>query len=263
MLAVLMYHGTAAPARPAPVLPEESVEEVPPQETPAAPAPEPEAPPNGGASAPPAPAVAEAHAEEVAAGGIRLSWFLILVLGPLALLGLTAPFGTTTLGLVAIAHIRRSAGRLYGMGLAVFDALLFPLLALDAVLLYFWGGTPAGVPVAIALNVGIVVLVWRTVRRRVDGKAGDESPEAARSRRRLGVWSLVLTVAGLVVGVGVAAVGHVFGLGAAWMVGYGAFFGLEVAALVCGILAWSATPVAKAGAIASAALMAASLLMLG
>ena len=44
-------------------------------------------------------------------------------------LGLLAPFGTTTLGVIALGQIRRSSGRLYGLGLALFDALVFPLLA--------------------------------------------------------------------------------------------------------------------------------------
>ena len=55
----------------------------------------------------------------------------LLILLPFSLLGLTAPFGTTILGFVAITHIRQSSGRLYGMGLALFDALLFPLLLLN------------------------------------------------------------------------------------------------------------------------------------
>jgi hypothetical protein len=50
------------------------------------------------------------------------------------LLSLTAPFGTTILGLVAISQIRRSRGKLYGLALAVADALLFPLLLLDALI---------------------------------------------------------------------------------------------------------------------------------
>ncbi|MEQ1850815.1 MAG: serine/threonine-protein kinase [Chthoniobacteraceae bacterium] len=49
-------------------------------------------------------------------------------------LGFTAPFGTTILGWVAVSQIRRSAGSLYGSGLAVFDGLLFPLLALDGLI---------------------------------------------------------------------------------------------------------------------------------
>ena len=60
--------------------------------------------------------------------GFLPPWWLLFVY----LLGFTAPFGTTILGWVAVSQIRRSAKRLHGMGLAVFDGLLFPLLALNA-----------------------------------------------------------------------------------------------------------------------------------
>jgi len=43
----------------------------------------------------------------------------------------TPIFGTTILGIVAITHIRHCPGRLYGMGLAFFDALLFPVILLN------------------------------------------------------------------------------------------------------------------------------------
>jgi hypothetical protein len=59
-----------------------------------------------------------------------LAWWQYVLRFTLLLVGLTAPFGTTILGIVAISQIRHSAGRLCGMGLAVFDALLFPLLLL-------------------------------------------------------------------------------------------------------------------------------------
>ncbi len=52
-------------------------------------------------------------------------WILICTLIPL---GLTAPFGTTILGTVAISQIRNSRGRLIGLPLAVADALFFPVL---------------------------------------------------------------------------------------------------------------------------------------
>jgi serine/threonine protein kinase len=51
-------------------------------------------------------------------------------------LGLSAPFGTTILGWVAVWQIRRSAGRLRGMALALFDALAFPLLLFDGAVLF-------------------------------------------------------------------------------------------------------------------------------
>jgi serine/threonine protein kinase len=46
--------------------------------------------------------------------------------------GIAAVLATTFMGWIAVAQIRRSAGRLYGMGLAVFDGLMLPLLGLDA-----------------------------------------------------------------------------------------------------------------------------------
>jgi serine/threonine protein kinase/signal peptidase I len=59
-----------------------------------------------------------------------ISWWLMLNY----LLAFTPPFGTTILGWVAVTQIRRSAGKLHGLWLAVFDGLLFPLLALDALI---------------------------------------------------------------------------------------------------------------------------------
>ena len=51
----------------------------------------------------------------------------------LIVLGMLGVFGTTILGWLAAAQIRRSEGMLYGMWLAAFDGLLFPLLIFDAV----------------------------------------------------------------------------------------------------------------------------------
>ena len=57
-------------------------------------------------------------------------WWLMIIY----FLGITAPLGTTILGWIAVAQIRFSEGRRYGLGLAVFDGLLFPLLVLDVFL---------------------------------------------------------------------------------------------------------------------------------
>jgi len=67
-------------------------------------------------------------------GGMQFGQLELIIMFPIVLLGLTAPIGTTILGIVAISHIRHSAGRLYGMGLALFDALLYPLLTLDIII---------------------------------------------------------------------------------------------------------------------------------
>jgi len=69
-------------------------------------------------------------------------WVLVLTVLPL---GLTAPFGTTILGLMSISDIRHSNGRVIGMPLALADALGYPLLILDALI--------------VALSVCLVMIV--------------------------------------------------------------------------------------------------------
>ncbi len=56
----------------------------------------------------------------------------------LAALGALCLLTSTFLGWVAVSQIRRSAGQLYGLGLAFFDGMLFPLLALAGLLTWFW-----------------------------------------------------------------------------------------------------------------------------
>jgi signal peptidase I len=48
-----------------------------------------------------------------------------------------APFITTILGWIAVSQIRRSAGKIHGLWLAIFDGLFFPLLAFDFVIYLF------------------------------------------------------------------------------------------------------------------------------
>ncbi len=81
-------------------------------------------------------------------GGSRELFQLLLMIAAAVagLIAVAAPFGTTILGFVAIGQIRRSAGKLYGLHLAVFDALLFPLLLLDGLLL--------------ALGYGLAYVAW-------------------------------------------------------------------------------------------------------
>jgi len=59
--------------------------------------------------------------------GVVILQVLLLLLGPVAL---TAPFGTTILGWIAVAQIRYSVGRLHGLGLALANALVYPILFL-------------------------------------------------------------------------------------------------------------------------------------
>jgi hypothetical protein len=62
-------------------------------------------------------------------------WWQLAVLIPSLILGVTGPFGTTILGWVAVSRIRRSAGRIHGLPLAVFDGLMYPLLILSGILM--------------------------------------------------------------------------------------------------------------------------------
>jgi hypothetical protein len=71
-------------------------------------------------------------------------------------LGLIPPFVTTILGLVAIAQIRASRGRLYGLPLAVADAVLYPLILLDLLIGAFWYNV---LPDAAAVNWPAVVVL--------------------------------------------------------------------------------------------------------
>ncbi len=69
-------------------------------------------------------------------GPDKLGFVLTEALGIVGFLG---TLGTTILGWIAVSHIRRSAGKRRGLGLAVFDGLLFPLLALDVAILLIVG----------------------------------------------------------------------------------------------------------------------------
>jgi len=113
--------------------------------------------------------------------------------------GFAAPFGTTILGLVSLRQIRRSAGRLYGLGLALFDAMLYPLLVLDWFIAVFcievtmvlrqagghYGGgepdwplvTVLTVPIAAAVDFFLVRAAWRAVR----GSVNDAQKQQDRS----------------------------------------------------------------------------------
>jgi len=116
-----------------------------------------------------------------AVGSVLIRWKLSFAL-LLLLLGFVA---TTLLGWIAVTQIRHSAGRLYGLGLAVFEGLLFPLLALNfSIGCFVWvvltavvsliarngHGTPGtalvvllSLPIAIPLNRSIIRRVWRAV----------------------------------------------------------------------------------------------------
>jgi hypothetical protein len=90
------------------------------------------------------------------------------------------------LGWIAIAQIRHSSGKLYGLGLAAFDALAFPIVALDAAISLIplklindvnsgeypsmnpWGVIGVSVfclIVIITLDCVIAIVAWRAIKR--------------------------------------------------------------------------------------------------
>ena len=115
---------------------------------------------------------------------------LLLILACVAGLNVVAaPFVTTILGFVAIGQIRRSAGKLYGLPLAVFDALLFPLLLLDGSILGLVAAGTIGAPIptfglrilkqVLALGIGLPIIAWidyRIVRAVWRNVTGFEAP---------------------------------------------------------------------------------------
>jgi serine/threonine protein kinase len=163
-------------------------------------------------------------------------WWQYLLMFTLLPLGITAPFGATILGWVAVSQIRRSAGKLYGLWLAVFDGLLFPLPAVDLVI-YLFSSYPRGVWIAalrksetnssseedlVRLMFAIVVFVtcalvdlfivravWRAVTRPPpgDGRPAGLSPASAPARADGGGWkTAAVIVAGVMLMLAVPAV---------------------------------------------------------
>jgi len=95
------------------------------------------------------------------------AWQWILLIACL-ILGVSAPFGCTTLGCLGISRIRHSGGRLIGLPLAVGVALLYPLLALDATVFAVAsrsGQALVGLLIVIALDIYIVRAAWRAASK--------------------------------------------------------------------------------------------------
>lgn len=93
-------------------------------------------------------------------------------------LSIIAPFAATTLGLLGISEIRNSAGEVYGMPLAVFASLFYPILVLDLILIVLGWSIFSGIegwdfiPVLwLALVLGLDYFIIRTVWRAANSPA--------------------------------------------------------------------------------------------
>ena len=154
-------------------------------------------------------------------------------------------------------QIRRSAGRLYGLGLALFDALLFPLLALDGLIGGCWYGflksvvgehaepdtslvLSAALLTSVVVDFLIVRSAWRAASRTVPPviTPNEKNP---RNNTAIGYIALGLVLVSFFVFIGVFAVGrNVVWLnheGAAW----GAFLAC-IAGCVFGLIGRKTLP---------------------
>jgi serine/threonine protein kinase len=130
---------------------------------------------------------------------------------------IAVPFGTTILGWVAVSQIRRSAGKIYGLWLAVFDGLLFPLVALDAGILAFCMVATVAITgtnspenqartvcmlvwVLLSLTIDWLIIrrVWRAVNPQGSAKEATPAPATPHPGKR---GSLALVWGALLVGV--------------------------------------------------------------
>lgn len=75
-------------------------------------------------------------------------------------LGVTGILGTIVCGLAAMGQIRRSAGKLAGFELAIFDMLVVPVLGLDALLAVMWLGLIKTIAYWRGLNGSLFVNLW-------------------------------------------------------------------------------------------------------
>jgi tRNA A-37 threonylcarbamoyl transferase component Bud32 len=114
-------------------------------------------------------------------------WWMPALGIALTILGAVAPFLTTILGGVAISQIRHSGGRLYGLPLALADAMLFPLLMLDAMIgygldeLFHTIGVKNGpvffltIVLSLVVDFFIIRWAWQAARQPVGGTAGPQA----------------------------------------------------------------------------------------
>lgn len=212
------------------------------------------------------------------------SWVAIVAMVILGALGTTSPFGTTILGLISISQIRQSAGRFYGMALALFDALFYPLLALDVLIyLLFQGiattlaahrGQPISantlamigylsILVCVVADVAVAFGAWRAVAvpPHTAAKTAPEDPAAAAKRALLGKVALGICLGALVVGTMTVCASAKFQTSQIASTATYLFLLCEIAALILGLISFK-DPLGKAAAITSGVLTVGMLLLM-
>jgi hypothetical protein len=134
--------------------------------------------------------------------------------------GFTTPFGTTILGWIAVSQIRRSAGKIHGLWLAVSDGLLFPLLALDFLIWYlciistlvFRNGSDnsnriqfaaaaliVSVIISAAVDWLIIRRVWRAVNNLSASQQTNKQPMNSNFKKNMEIAMVAFTVIACIV----------------------------------------------------------------
>ena len=138
--------------------------------------------------------------------GVFGSTLVGLAQGLLMVVAFAAPVGVTALGWLAVRDIRRSAGRLCGLGLALMDAVLFPLLGVNAWLVWLisrvanqlgWapgtGSTGApGIVLALILDVLLIAWLWHRVKQPLPAPPVPPPPAVTDTRPPQAPWSQIL-----------------------------------------------------------------------
>jgi tRNA A-37 threonylcarbamoyl transferase component Bud32 len=185
-----------------------------------------------------------------------LGWQLGVLI-PLLILAVGGPFGTTILGWLAVTEISRSQGRTHGLQLAVFDGLVYPLMALSAILAggvtYAIGAVTnqpspgrASVMLAVAITVVVNVFIVRAVMRAVRREAAAAPREGSVAGNQIKLASLALTFALLSVALGALAA----------MRSAGVWPAMALAFVFAGVAIFMALPVRRLGAGKSALIVA-------
>ena len=186
-----------------------------------------------------------------------LGWQLGALM-PLLLLAVGGPFGTTILGWLAVAEISRSQGRVHGLQLAVFDGLMYPLMALSAILS---GGVTyaiqavtnqpsagrASVLMAVAITVVVDVFIIRAVMRAVRREAATAPREGSVTGNQIKLASLALIFAMMSTALGALAA----------LRSAGAWPAMALACVFAGVAIFLALPVRRLGAGKGALIVAA------
>ncbi|MDB6030463.1 MAG: hypothetical protein JWM16_801 [Verrucomicrobiales bacterium] len=197
-------------------------------------------------------------------------WWQVTILIPALILGVAGPFGTTILGWVAVSQIRRSAGRIHGLQLALFDGLVFPLMVLSGIIAlgnvavakmfvdFYANPSAIGNPHIglvtglanwlsqnneVAVIVGVVtatvvdVLVFRTVLRAVRGEVSSATPETRAPSNEIKAASIAIIFALIAASLGALSA---FRNAAAWPA-------MALSCLFAGLAIFMALPVRRLG----------------